>query len=470
VGQAASVQPSAAPSRAGESDLPHLVAKAGVLALLILPIVSDDWVKEFPTVAHELGAVLYENWWKLLAPDAPSLRWLTFNTIEVLIGMTTVTVFWQAVRDRRGPVLPFDLVAATAFLSVVAIMFAFGMASGGSLKPALWQVRPYVHLVAIALLVPQVLRTLDDLKLAVYALNAAILLKACWVIGIFVFAAGAEFTGWRELVGHEDSVFFAASIFFAVSVFAYDKDIRVRAATTAVSLVLVAALVLNLRRAAYVALALNLLLLPAFLHGRRRLAAGMLAAFAGTAAVYLSLFWNAVGSLGVPATKIRSILTPGEGLDASSNVYRVSENLNLWAMVRDHPFGTGFGIPFREIYPMADISDHLPYWDYDPHNMVFGLWMFLGFPGFVVFLCFYANCIVSAGYLIRSTACPFRRSAAVFCLTALVSGLIVTALDMFVWTQRGALFLGGVVGLLAALAVEQQRGSVASTTGSHAIR
>ena len=83
--------------------------------------------------------------------------------------------------------------------------------------------------------------------------------------------------------------------------------------------------------------------------------------------------------------------------------------------------------------------------------------MCLGFPGFVVFLCFYANCLLSASYHIRASEGWFLKAAAVFCLTALTSALIVTVLDQFVWAQRGALFLGGVIGVLALVALAQRR-------------
>ena len=335
------------------------VARVCMLALLTLPIVSDDTVRQFPTFAHSLGYVLYENWWKLLSPVA-SLPWLKFNSIEVLIGVTAVAVLRRTIPAWRNIRLPFELTGAVAFLVVVLLMFVWGLASGGALKPALWQVRPYLHLVAIAVLIPAVFRTLDDVKLVVVLVNAAIVLKACLVIGVFVFAADARFTGWRELVGHEDLVFFVASFFFAVAAFAYSDKTIVKICCAVVCPILLAAIVLNLRRAGYVALGANLLLLPLFLAGARRLAALLLGAGAGLGSLYLALFWQAEGPLAVPAEKVRSILMQTGGTDASSNAYRIGENLNLWATVREHPFGTGFGFPFAKIYPLADIGDILP--------------------------------------------------------------------------------------------------------------
>jgi hypothetical protein len=89
--------------------------------------------------------------------------------------------------------------------------------------------------------------------------------------------------------------------------------------------------------------------------------------------------------------------------------------------------------------------------------MIFGLWMQLGSIGFVVFLFFFANLLMSASFSIRRASDPYIKSAAVFCTTALASGLLVTNLDQFVWTQRGALFLGTVLGLVASISALQGR-------------
>jgi O-antigen ligase len=119
--------------------------------------------------------------------------------------------------------------------------------------------------------------------------------------------------------------------------------------------------------------------------------------------------------------------------------------------------GTGFGVPFDKVYAMADISSILPNWEYHPHNAIFGLWMQLGSVGFALFLFFYSGVLVSASYAIRQASDAFGRSAAVFCVTALTSGLLVSNLDQFISTQRGGLFLGAVVGVVATISAMQGR-------------
>jgi O-antigen ligase len=435
-----------------------LIAKLGVFALVLLPIVAGDEARQFWTPANDLGFVLFENWWKLA--DAIGLHgfgWAKFNTIEVLIVVSALACVWWDARTRNAPVFTFELFISLPFLAAVAAMFVWGLDTGGKLEPALWQVRPYLQLIAIGFLVPQVVRTPADLKLLLGWTLGAIVLKALLVIAIFFFLAGGHFSDWRELVGHEDSVFFVAALCFLFAYLVYERGFWRRIWPLIAGPLLLVALILNLRRAGYVALAMNAALLPIILAGRRRAALALVIGCGIVAAGYLALFWNAEGALGLPAEKIRSVVAGGDASDISSNVYRASENLNLWHTVRENPFGTGFGKPFDKVYAMADISQILPNWDYHPHNMIFGLWMQLGSIGFTLFLFFYSGLLISATYAIRQAGDAFGRSAAVFCTTALTSGLLVSNLDQFIWTQRGALFLGAVMGLVAAISAMQGR-------------
>jgi hypothetical protein len=436
-----------------------LVAKGGVLALVVLPIIASDVPRQFLTPANDLGFVLFENWWKLAeAAGIGGAGWAKFNTIEVLIAITAGAICWSnLLLGRRELVLTFEHVLSVLFLAAVAMMFALGIGAGGNLEPALWQVRPYFQLVAIALLIPQVVRTPADLKVLLGVMLAAIVARALLALAIFVFLANGRFSGWRALVGHEDSVFFVAAICFLFAYVAYAHGAIVRVWSLLLGSVLLAALALNLRRAGYVALAMNMGLLTVIMTGRRRLTIGLLVACGLVAAIYLVAFWNADGALAQLAQKVRSVFGDGDASDVTSNFYRTSENLNLWHTVRGHPMGTGFGVPFDKVYAMADISSILPNWEYHPHNAIFGLWMQLGSVGFALFLFFYSGVLVSASYAIRQASDAFGRSAAVFCVTALTSGLLVSNLDQFISTQRGGLFLGAVVGVVATISAMQGR-------------
>ncbi|HEY5081365.1 MAG TPA: O-antigen ligase family protein [Bauldia sp.] len=436
----------------------HAVTTIACIALIVLPILSDDTVREFPTVAHRLGHVLFDNWWKLFDPAAGNAAgWLRFNTIEALLALgASSAIGWMWV-ERRRPTVTAEMLVVAAFAGAVLLMFGTGMATGGAIKPALWQVRPYFHIATIAILLTQVIRNNADLRLMLGAMIMAIVLKAALTVWVFFALAHAHFSGWRELVGHEDSIFFGAAFFFLLALALYDRRLRTNVLALLAGTLLLAALVLNLRRAGYAAFGMGALLLPFVLIDKRRLAFGLLAAAAAAAGLFLVLFWGDPGSLGVPAEKVRSIFAASDANDYSSNVYRAGENLDLWSTVREHPLGTGFGKPFDKVFPVADISSILPYWDYDPHNAVFGLWMALGTPAFVICIWLFALPIASASFAIRRSADAFAHASSLFCVLGLSAALLASNLDQFVWAQRGALFVGALLGFVSAIGALQRR-------------
>jgi hypothetical protein len=443
--------------RAGRiARLLHRLAAIACLAVVALSILSDDTVRAFPTIAHRLGRVLFENWWKLL-PVEHDVGWLQINTVEALLLVTALaTIGWMWV-DGRRPVVTAEVVVVAGFIGLVALMFTVGVSSGGALKPALWQVRPYFHIAAITLLLTQIIRNDADLRRILFVMSGAIVLKAALTVWVFFALADTHFSGWRELVGHEDSVFFGAIFFFLLALALYEDGSRMKAVVLVIGSLLVAALVLNLRRAGYAAFGMSALLLPLVLVGRRRLASGLLVVAVAVGALYLTLFWTNEGPLGVPAQKVRSVIAAGDTSDYSSNIYRSGENLNLWATVQEHPLGIGFGKPFEKPFPVADLSAILPNWDYHPHNAVFGLWMALGTPAFVVVMWLFAVPIASASLTMRRSGDAFTRAASLFCLVGLSGALLVSNLDQFIWAQRGALFVGALLGIASAIGALQSR-------------
>jgi O-antigen ligase len=317
-------------------------------------------------------------------------------------------------------------------------------------------------MVALACLIPQAFRTAKDLDLVMGVTFGAIFAKALHTLWIFFFLAHGQFSGWRELVGHEDSVFFVCAISFAAALFVYDATLRRSAWFIAACPVLAAALALNLRRAGYVAFGMSALMMPFALAGRRRRAAFGVLVLAVGAAFYLLVAWNLSGPLAVPAEKVRSIFASADSEDHASNVYRLAENINLWLMVRDRPLGFGFGHPFETVVPLADLTDIFPNWRYHPHNMIFGLWMALGFVNFLIFVCYFSVAMMSASYAIKSADTPRLKATAFFCLSGLASALLVANLDQFIWAQRGALFTGVLLGITSALSASQGQSPIPS--------
>jgi hypothetical protein len=373
--------------------------------------------------------------------------------VDVVLLAIATGVAIQLVRKQRRLIISADGVLGVISVVTLGAMLAYGLASGGSPKPALWQARPFVHLVLFALLGTQLLETPRHVGRLIAAFVAATSCKALQIVWIFFAEAGGRFGAWRSILGHEDSVFLAAVIVLAIALVLYRVPGFWRAVLLIVAPFALAALALNLRRAAYVALGLSVLLMPLLLHGRRRAALGAVAcgflAFVLYGAVAVA---HPEAPFAMPFNKVRTIVAPAPGSqDSSSNLYRTAENYNLRRTIAAHPFGLGFGHPFELHVPIADISFLLPLWRYHPHNMILGIWTALGSVGFVLFLSYLGAAVMLASHNLRWHVDPQAKAFDYFLLTSLVSGLIVSVLDQFLWVDRGALFLGAVVAMVAAL-------------------
>src|SRR5262249_26292544 len=91
------------------------------------------------------------------------------------------------------------------------------------------------------------------------------------------------------------------------------------------------------------------------------------------------------------------------------------------------------------------------YWNYHPHNQLLGLWMSLGPIGLAFLLTFVAEVMMLAGHGIRWQSDPYAKALCFFVLASFASIVFATAIDMFLWAERGATFAAIVAGLLFAL-------------------
>jgi GT2 family glycosyltransferase len=170
------------------------------------------------------------------------------------------------------------------------------------------------------------------------------------------------------------------------------------------------------------------------------------------------MFWDAHGLLGMPAEKLKSILfAPAESVDHSSNFYRLAENVNLRRTIISNPLGIGFGHPFELYVPLADISFLLPNWQYHPHNMILGMWMTLGTVGFGVFLFYYASILMLAAFYMRQLRDDYLKAVCFFALSTYAAGFLVASVDQFIWSERGAIFMGLLVAMISSLGRQADR-------------
>lgn len=138
--------------------------------------------------------------------------------------------------------------------------------------------------------------------------------------------------------------------------------------------------------------------------------------------------------------------------DAQSNAYRDAENANMIITFQWSPVvGIGFGRPMADIFPMADISNIYPFWNYIPHNTILWLAMRMGTIGLIAFFALIGMAILEAASQMKLRKDALLRGVAAFAILAIIAELIVAWGDLQLENYRNMLFLGTILGIVDAL-------------------
>lgn len=430
----------------------------GYYVFLAASVVIDLYLWRFEPWSSELTPYFYGLWRDIGFTFFSLENWI--NTIDaVLVSLTLGAAFRDhSVSHSNSAKLPRSLLLLPAlFVAAVAAMVLYGVYTGGDTEIAVWQARPYVYFVWVALLTALIIRTRNELICSVGILVGGAALKATQIIWIFITDAKGEFGEWREILGHEDSLFIVAALSLIAGLAIMRERSKFVIPALVLAVLLVFGLILNLRRAGYAALALVMLLGAAIFWRYGKRIVGIIGPLLLCAGVYSAMFWNSDAPVALPLQKVKSVLLPSQGTtDAASNLYRVTETANLLSTIRSHPWGLGFGHPFEMPLELPDVSEIVPNWQYFPHNTFLGLWAFLGPVGLGAFLLYLSALLFRAGQNLQNEDL-FLRSAAFFAAAGLSSALVIGTVDQFVWAQRGAIFLGALAGVV--LVVDRLRRS-----------
>jgi len=338
-------------------------------------------------------------------------------------------------------------------LGAVAVGFVVGLASGGSMRVALTEIRPYLYLGAAYLVAATTILTKRRMRAVLWTCVVATTLKALQALYIFLAVRNLD-PRPEAVLGHEESLFFATFISLTIALWLFDVGGRLRTTATALVPVVIVANLANGRRVAWLILAAVLIVsivvgLVAVPRRRRflRRFALVLAVFSS---VYFPAYWNKTGGFAQPARAFHSAIAP-DPRDAASNLYRVQEDANLKLNILEAGhLGKGFGVPIDYALPIVDISDIDPYITYIPHNGVLYLFMRMGAYGATAFWCLIAAAIVGGCRLARAADKEFAAVGLV--IASVVTGYTILGYnDQGFFYYRVAIVLGVLLGLGEAL-------------------
>jgi hypothetical protein len=283
----------------------------------------------------------------------------------------------------------------------------------------------------------------------------AAFIKGCQGTYTYLVVLGGDLGGYREIMAHEESFFFVGVLLLITIFYLHSKDKKQLWAAILVLPPIILALVANQRRTDYIALLIGIgvaWLLTFLCKPEARKGLIILLIIASTLmTIYVAIFSHVGGALGSPARSIVSVFNPNAE-DASSNAYRVIENLDLKFTVSKSPIiGWGFGKEFLQPYTLPNILDLDPYYIIVPHNTIYWVWMRLGGLGYAALWFLFGSVIVRGMHITRNLTDKYLQMTGIFIVSIVVMEVVVAYADYQLFFFRNVIYLGVLIGIILKL-------------------
>jgi hypothetical protein len=334
---------------------------------------------------YEIGASLLVH----LNVTLPN-KSLVFSGLDVILAFLFLTAAVRYLTSSRidghggalatGPIGPF----AWLSLAGAAWMWAYGVARGDAdVASSLWQIQRVAYLPLLVVLFQLAFRSPNDAMALGKVIVAAACLKAS--LAIYIRAAVAPPPGEPILLyatTHADSMLFGVAFCSVLALLIHRRGGKRRILVAGILPLLLAGMVANGRRLAWVELAAGLATIMVLTPWSPAKRTAVRAAIAGSPLfmVYAVLGWNSGSALFEPVHTLRSVV---DAKADPSTLWRDLENYDLFYTLRHNPLlGTGYGHKYVEIVWLPDVSSAYALERFLPHNSILGLWAFGGLVGF----------------------------------------------------------------------------------------
>jgi hypothetical protein len=389
--------------------------------------------------------------------SSAGLSGIPITPAEIL--MISVVLIWFAAGVARRTLTLTGGPLVTAYLIFTAIVIAAEihgiLLSKGDWDRSLWELRPQVYGILTFLFAANLITERRQLRLLTVVFFLAIAFKVGIAIYRYVVTLHGNASSYEAIMAHEESYFFALFILGTGAAVVWGRGLNrwlmlLLLAGSALSLY---AMLINQRRAAELGLiaggATMMVLAIRFESQHRGLWLGLSVMTVLAVTIFTVGYWNhTTGLAGQLLRPIHSIFVPDQR-DYLSNIYRVAEDANLQVTFRTSPLtGIGFGIPMIVVFPMADISQSYPLWNYIPHNTLLWIGMRMGAIGWAAFFGLVAMAILQATRQLGTRRDPFLNAFAAFAVAAIVAEIIQGYSDIQLDTFRNLIFFGAVLGIL----------------------
>jgi len=376
-----------------------------------------------------------------------------FSPLEFFLVLTTGALLLRWISQRQFAIETGPLFwPALLFGACIAVGLGYGLATGGDLVIALWESRAIFVLPLMLILVTNLITSRAHVNVLIWWVIAGITVDAVSGLIYVAVVLGFDWSGVQQIAEHSYSIHINSLFVLLLAAWFYHASSAKRIILLVALPVLVTSYLANQRRAAYVTLAVAMLLWGVLLYWQnRRLFWTIVPPLAAVGAVYLMVFWGGGGGpIGAPARMIRNAIAPEGGEEASSNLYRLIENINTMHTIRSSPLtGVGFGNKFYIIAQMPDIS-FFAWWEYITHNSILWIWMKAGAAGFFALFFLLAMTMMTGARTVVRMPGGDLSAIALMALAYIVMHFVYAYVDIS-WEAQSMILVGTMMGLLNSL-------------------
>jgi hypothetical protein len=377
-----------------------------------------------------------------------------FSPLELFLALTLCSLALRWISQRRLSIHTGVLFwPAIIFGLFIAFGLIYGLSRGGNLVIALWASRHIFALPLMLVLVTNLITTRAHVHVLIWWIVWAIFLDALGGAIYVAVVLNFDWSSVQRIAEHSFSIHIDSLFILFLGAWVYKASAAKRITLTLMLPVLMISFVANQRRASYVAFVVALIIWGVLLFWQnRKLFWVVVPTFAVLGAIYLALYWNSGGGLiGGPARVIRNAIAPVEGgEEASSNLYRLIENINTMFTIRSAPLtGIGFGNKFYIIAPMADIS-FFTWWEYITHNSILWIWMQAGIGGFFSLIFLIAMTLSTGARTVLRMPGGDLTAISLMALTYVAMHFVFAYVDTS-WEPQSMILVGTMMGLINSL-------------------
>jgi hypothetical protein len=252
---------------------------------------------------------------------------------------------------------------------------------------------------------------------------------------------------------HADSMLFAVAFCSVLALLIHRHGSKRFSMVALVLPLLVAGMVANGRRLAWVELAVGVVAVAALTPWSSAKRTAVRAAIFGSPLflAYAIAGWNSGSALFQPVRTLRSVV---DSKADPSTLWRDLENYNLFFTLRHNAvLGTGYGHGYVETVYLPDVSGSYALYRFLPHNSILGLWAYGGLVGFTALWTVIVVGLFFAARAYRHAVTVDDRTAALTAVSIIVVYLVHCYGDLGLGTWTSVFTVAPAFAIASKLAV-----------------